>query len=197
MARWRYHQGCRIGVELDPKRLELLHTTVPSANVFRSSISELVQPARRHPDQTEMTRCRMRCIVLCSVLTVIASGCAGGTTAPSRRGTTAPSTRGNLEINSMAVSDAGQGALGDWRYKVTARLRQTGGVDMTVTNIQILAGSGSVWPTHCGHRKCSQDLNSASIQIGHHSEDSPKIRKLQLSILGSRRTPEYLEIPKV
>jgi len=39
----------------------------------------------------------------------------------------------------MAVSDAGQGALGDWRYKVTARLRQTGGVDMTVTNIQVLA----------------------------------------------------------
>ena len=40
-----------------------------------------------------MTRCRMLCIVLILFLTVIASGCAGGTTAPS--------PRGNLEINSI------------------------------------------------------------------------------------------------
>ena len=76
-----------------------------------------------------MTKCRMRCIVLISIVTVVASGCAGGTTVPSTRGTTARSTRGNLEINSTGVSDAGQGALGDWQYKVTVRLRETGGLD--------------------------------------------------------------------
>jgi hypothetical protein len=86
----------------------------------------------------------MRCIVLLSVLSVIASGCAGGgPTAPSTRGPTAASTRGNLEINSVGVSDAGQGALGDWQYKVTVHLRETGGVDMTVTNIQVQALFGS------------------------------------------------------
>ena len=39
----------------------------------------------------------------------------------------------------MSVSDAGQGALGDWQYKVTVHLRETGGVDMTVTNIKVQA----------------------------------------------------------
>jgi len=43
----------------------------------------------------------------------------------------------------MGVSDAGQGALGDWQYKVTVHLRETGGVDMTVTNIQVQALFGS------------------------------------------------------
>ena len=87
----------------------------------------------------------MRCIVLLSVLSAIASGCAGGPTAPSTQGTTAlsgttaPSTRGNLTITSMGVSDAGQGALGNWQYKVSVRLRETGGLDMTVTNIQVQA----------------------------------------------------------
>jgi hypothetical protein len=89
-------------------------------------------------------RCRMRCFVLLSVLSVIASGCAGGgPTAPSTRGPTAAFTRGNLEINSMGVSNAGQGALGNWQYKVTVHLRETGGVDMTVTNIQVQALFGS------------------------------------------------------
>ncbi len=85
----------------------------------------------------------MRCIVLLSVLSAIASGCAGGPTAPSTQGTTAPSTRGNLTITSMGVSDAGQGALDTWQYKVTAYLRETGGVDMTVTNIEVQARLGS------------------------------------------------------
>jgi hypothetical protein len=52
-------------------------------------------------------------------------------------------TRGNLEINSMWVSADGQSALGDWQYKVTVRLRETGGLDMTVTNIQVQALIGS------------------------------------------------------
>jgi hypothetical protein len=43
----------------------------------------------------------------------------------------------------MGVSDTGQGALGYWRYKVTVHLRETGGVDMTVTNIEVQALSGS------------------------------------------------------
>ena len=55
----------------------------------------------------------------------------------------APATRGNLTMTSMAVNDAGQGALGDWQYKVTVRLRETGGVDMAVTNIQFQALFGS------------------------------------------------------
>lgn len=90
-----------------------------------------------------MSRFRMRCIVLCSVLTVIASGCSGGTTAPSPAGTAVPSTRGNLAISSMGVVDAGQGAVGDWQYKITVSLRETGGVDMTVTNIQMQAALAS------------------------------------------------------
>ena len=86
----------------------------------------------------------MRRIVLVSALTVIASACAGGTTAPSTRDTpTIPSSRGNLTIASMAVNDAGQDALGDWQYKVTAQLRETGGVDIMVTSIQIQARFGS------------------------------------------------------
>jgi hypothetical protein len=85
----------------------------------------------------------MRCIVLISIVTVVASGCAGGTTAPSTRPATAPSTHGNLEIISLGVSDAGQGARGDWQYKVTVRLRETGGLDITVTNIQCQALLGS------------------------------------------------------
>ncbi len=43
----------------------------------------------------------------------------------------------------MCVSAAGQGALGDWQYKVTVHLRETGGLDMTVTNIQVQALFGS------------------------------------------------------
>ena len=86
----------------------------------------------------------MRFIALLSVLSVIVSGCAEGPTAPSTgRSTTAPSTRGNLEINSIGVSDAGQSGIGDWQYKVTVRLREIGGVDMTVTNIQAQADFGS------------------------------------------------------
>jgi archaellum component FlaG (FlaF/FlaG flagellin family) len=75
-------------------------------------------------------RRRMCCIVLISVLTVIASGCAGGTTAPTA------AALGNLTMTSMALNDAGQGARGDWQYNVTVYLRETGGVDTTVTNIQ-------------------------------------------------------------
>jgi hypothetical protein len=85
----------------------------------------------------------MHCIVLLSALLVIASGCAEGPTAPSARGLTAASTRGDLEINSVGFSDAGQSALGDWQYKVTMHLRETGGVDMMVTNIQVQALVGS------------------------------------------------------
>jgi hypothetical protein len=90
-----------------------------------------------------MNRCPTRCIVLSSVLTIMTSGCTGGTTAPSTREVAAQSARGNLEINSMGVTDAGQGAPGDWQYRVRANLRETAGVDMTVTNIQIQARLGA------------------------------------------------------
>ena len=91
----------------------------------------------------------MRCIVLLAVVSVIASGCGGGftatlgPTASSTREPAAPSTRANLEIRSMGVNDAGQSALGGWQYKVDVHLRETGGVDTTVTNIQVQARLGS------------------------------------------------------
>ena len=43
----------------------------------------------------------------------------------------------------MGVSDAGLGAPGSWQYKVTVRLSETGGVDITVTHIQLQALFGS------------------------------------------------------
>jgi hypothetical protein len=87
----------------------------------------------------------MRWILLISVLAVITSGCAGGPTAPTTA--TAPtlapaqslSTRGNLTMAYMALNDAGQGAHGDWQYKVTVHLSETGGVETAVTNIQFQA----------------------------------------------------------
>jgi len=93
----------------------------------------------------------MRCIVLCSVLAVVASGCTGGVTTPSPQETTVSttpgsavrSTHGNLLFGSMSVVDAGQAAVGGWQYKVIVNLRETGGVDMTVTNIQMQASLAS------------------------------------------------------
>ena len=93
----------------------------------------------------------MRCMVLCSVLAVMAGGCTGGITAPSRQettvptapGTAVPSTRANLQLGYMSVVDAGQSAVSGWQYKVIVNLRETGGVDMTVTNIQMQAAVAS------------------------------------------------------
>ena len=81
----------------------------------------------------------MRWILLMSVLAVIASGCAGGPTAPTTAPTPAPSTRGNLMMAYMILNDAGQRAHGDWQYKVTVHLSETGGVETAVTNIQFQA----------------------------------------------------------
>jgi hypothetical protein len=89
----------------------------------------------------------MRWVPLISVLAVIASGCAGGPTAP--RTVTAPtpsqsqSTRDDLTITSVAVGDAGQDALGHWQYKVIVHLRETAGVDLTATYISVQALLGS------------------------------------------------------
>ncbi len=90
----------------------------------------------------------MRYVVFLT-LSALSSGCAGGPTAPSTEETTAasvttaPSTRGSLTVTSMGLSDAGQGAPGNWQYRVTVHLRETGGVDMTVTNIEVRARLGS------------------------------------------------------
>jgi hypothetical protein len=43
----------------------------------------------------------------------------------------------------MRVGDVVQGALGDWQYTVTARVREVGGLDVTVTDIQVHALVGS------------------------------------------------------
>jgi hypothetical protein len=39
----------------------------------------------------------------------------------------------------MILNDAGQGANGDWQYKVTVHLTETGGVEAAVTSIQFQA----------------------------------------------------------
>jgi hypothetical protein len=117
-------------------------------------------------------RCRMRWILLISVLSVIASGCAGGptvpttATAPTQAPTTATgptpapaqSTRGNLTMVYMILNDAGQGAHGDWRYKVTVHLSETrrgsdGGHKHSV--------SGSICLKHSGNR----NFRSGSLRI--------------------------------
>jgi hypothetical protein len=53
-----------------------------------------------------------------------------------------PSSISNLKITSVAVTDDGQDALGQWQYKGTLRL-ETGGIEATVTNIQVQALLGS------------------------------------------------------
>jgi hypothetical protein len=77
----------------------------------------------------------MRYIVLLSVLSVMASGCAGEPTAPSQL---PRFTRGNLEFGTMGMINTG-----GLHYKITAQLSETGGVDITVTEIQVQALSGS------------------------------------------------------
>jgi hypothetical protein len=85
----------------------------------------------------------MRWILLISVLAVIASGCAGGPTVPTTAVAPTPaqslSARGNLTMVYMILNDAGQGTHGDWRYKVTVHLSETGGVATAVTSIQLQA----------------------------------------------------------
>ena len=49
------------------------------------------------------------------------------------------STRGYLAFGPASVSDAVQSAPGEWQYTVTAQLRETLGVDVTVRH----SGSGS------------------------------------------------------
>jgi len=89
----------------------------------------------------------MRWILLISVLAVIASGCAGGpsapTTATAQTPAQSPSTRGNLRMVYMGLNEAGQDAHGDWRYRVTVHPSETGGVETAVTNIQFQALSAS------------------------------------------------------
>jgi hypothetical protein len=46
-------------------------------------------------------------------------------------------------VTSAAVNDAGQDALGNWQYKFTVFLRETGGVNTTVTNLHVQARLGS------------------------------------------------------
>jgi hypothetical protein len=111
----------------------------------------------------------MRWIPLISVLAVIASGCAGGPAAPTTATALTPaqsqplSTRGNLTITSVAVSDAGQDALGHWQYKVIVHLRETAGVDLTATYIYVQALSGSnILATYGSGTWLSVSANSSS-----------------------------------
>jgi hypothetical protein len=74
---------------------------------------------------------------------VIAAACAGSPTAPSVVGVTSTTERGILKVESLGVGDVAQSAPGGWDYTVTARLHETGGVDVTVTDIQIQVLLGS------------------------------------------------------
>ena len=68
-----------------------------------------------------------------------------GPTAPSNNSPTPPSSSSlsDLKITLMTVSDAGQDASGHWQYNGTVRLLETGGVELTVTNMQVQALLGS------------------------------------------------------
>lgn len=75
---------------------------------------------------------------------LVTAACAGSPTSPSTSAvTSAATTRGALTVDSLGVSDVTQNSLGEWDYRVTAQLRETGGVDVTVTDIQIQALLGS------------------------------------------------------
>jgi hypothetical protein len=47
------------------------------------------------------------------------------------------SSVGSLQVTTMGISDVGQGALGDWQYNATLYVHENGGIDVTVTNIQV------------------------------------------------------------
>jgi hypothetical protein len=67
------------------------------------------------------------------------------TSNPSDNSQSSPSTSsvGKLQITAMALNDAGQSALGDWLYDAKVNLLETGGVDVTVTNLQVQASTDS------------------------------------------------------
>jgi hypothetical protein len=48
-----------------------------------------------------------------------------------------PALVSRLQITSMGLTDAGPSARGDWLYEARVYLRETGGVDVTITNLQI------------------------------------------------------------
>ena len=111
----------------------------------------------------------MRWTLLIFVLAVIASGCAGGPMAPSP----APSTRGNLIMACMILNDAGQGAHGDWQYKVTVHLSETGGVQTAVTNIQFQAlFASNILATETVVPVLSVSANSSSDEVLGFSADT-------------------------
>jgi hypothetical protein len=51
-------------------------------------------------------------------------------------GQTSSNLESRLQFGPIFYSDAEQGARGDWLYKASVNLRETGGVGVTVTNVQ-------------------------------------------------------------
>jgi hypothetical protein len=85
-------------------------------------------------------------VVFVAAIGALFSACSNnGPTAPSNNSPTLPrpSSVSNLKITLMTVSDASQDASGHWQYHGTVRLLETGGVELTVTNIQVEALSAS------------------------------------------------------
>jgi hypothetical protein len=85
-------------------------------------------------------------VVLVVAIAALSSACSHNSpTAPSYNSPTprTPSSASVLKITLMTFSDAGPDAFGHWQYKGTVRLAESGGVDVTVTNIQAQALLGS------------------------------------------------------
>jgi hypothetical protein len=85
----------------------------------------------------------MRRTGLFPAVVLFTAACAGSPNAPSTVSVAASPTHGVLNVDSLGVSDVAQSAPGVWDYTVTAQLHETGGVDVTVTDIQIQALLGS------------------------------------------------------
>lgn len=93
-----------------------------------------------------MGRRTVTTVVFVVAIGALFSACSNnGPTAPSNNSPTPPSSSSlsDLKITLMIVSDAGQDASGHWQYNGTVRLLETGGVELTVTNIQVQALLGS------------------------------------------------------
>jgi hypothetical protein len=85
-------------------------------------------------------------VVFVVAIGALSSACSNnGPTAPSNNSPTplSSSSISNLKITLMTVSDAGQDAFGHWQYNGKVRLLEIGGVELTVTNIQVQALLGS------------------------------------------------------
>lgn len=138
-----------------------------------------------------MGRRTLTTVVFVVAIGALFSACSNsGPTAPSNNSPTPPSSSSlsNLKITSMTVSDAGQDAFGHWQYNGTVRLLETGGVELTVTNIQVQALLGSnILATASSVPKVSVSANASSDAVFAFAADS----HVQASALTVNATVEF------